>query len=303
MRRLEVLLTNDDGPESPLLVPFAEALAAEPWCAGLRVLVPVREKSWIGKAITKFSPLTLSEHRFGLCSGHLVSVAEGSGGTPADCVELGLGNLYPGAIDLVVSGINMGLNTGTAFALSSGTVGGALEATLNGIPSIALSAEIAKGAFTAWAQRALGEPPLYSDDWARLARSGAEMCRLLVEGGLTSRSEVLSVNFPWNVSPKTPVRLTRLKRTRFRGMFQASEIHPHAFVHRFPGYLTDEEQEAAVSGPESELPPDIDVVAKTEVSVTAFGPSFSSRAERTLVEALERAALRATSHDPHLEEP
>lgn len=60
-------------------------------------------------------------------------------GTPATCANVALHNLYPGQIDLVISGPNLGRNTSAAFALSSGTVGAALSSSLSKIRSIAIS--------------------------------------------------------------------------------------------------------------------------------------------------------------------
>ncbi|KAH9982496.1 survival protein sure-like phosphatase/nucleotidase [Lactifluus volemus] len=60
-------------------------------------------------------------------------------GTPATCVNIALHNLYPGEIDLVLSGPNLGRNTSSAFSLSSGTVGASLSSALSQIRSIAIS--------------------------------------------------------------------------------------------------------------------------------------------------------------------
>ncbi|KXN90003.1 putative tubulin--tyrosine ligase PBY1 [Leucoagaricus sp. SymC.cos] len=60
-------------------------------------------------------------------------------GTPATCANIALHNLWPGQIDLVISGPNLGRNTSAAFTLSSGTIGAALSSSLSKIRSIALS--------------------------------------------------------------------------------------------------------------------------------------------------------------------
>ena len=61
------------------------------------------------------------------------------GGTPSTCSNIAIHNLYPNKVDLVLSGPNYGRNTSSAFALSSGTVGAALTASMAGVPAIALS--------------------------------------------------------------------------------------------------------------------------------------------------------------------
>jgi len=60
-------------------------------------------------------------------------------GTPATCSNIALHNIYPGEIDLVISGPNLGRNTSAAFAMSSGTLGAALSSALSKVRSIALS--------------------------------------------------------------------------------------------------------------------------------------------------------------------
>jgi 5'/3'-nucleotidase SurE len=68
--------------------------------------------------------------------------------TPATCSNIGLHNLYPGEIDLVVSGPNNGRNTSAAFSLASGTIGATLGSTLAGVRSIALSYALFDRRFT-----------------------------------------------------------------------------------------------------------------------------------------------------------
>ncbi|KAJ7783810.1 survival protein sure-like phosphatase/nucleotidase [Mycena maculata] len=149
-----LLLTNDDGPPSaasPYVFAFYHHLIALGW--DVKVVLPSSQKSWIGKAfhiteITKgryFYPnkphgLTgeTSETSRPLKDGE---VAEWIllDGTPATCANVALHNLYPGEIDLVVSGPNLGRNTSSAFALSSGTLGAAMSASLTKTRAIAVS--------------------------------------------------------------------------------------------------------------------------------------------------------------------
>ena len=279
---LSILLTNDDGPESPLLVPFAEAIAAAPWCRELRVVVPARERSWIGKAITKFDPLVVTPRVFGSVDGHAVATESGSAGTPADCVELGLWNLYPDRADFVLSGINMGTNAGLAFALSSGTIGGALEATLNGVGAMAVSAHLPAEIFAAWSAGEASRPERDAV-WARLAHCAVDLCGSLLASEVPKRAPILSINLPYEANPETPVRLTCLRRTAYRGVFAADPADPTTFRHRFPGF-------SAAPGPEtsSPLPSDLDVLARGEISVSAFGELVTTLDDTALVERIER---------------
>jgi 5'/3'-nucleotidase len=129
MDRPLILLTNDDGIEAPGLA--ALRAAADP-LGRVVVVAPDRERSGAGHALTLMRPLRVvprGPDRYQV------------DGTPTDCVHLGVFNLTGGrAPDLVLSGINRGLNVGDDVTYS-GTVAAALEATLLGIPAIAFSSE------------------------------------------------------------------------------------------------------------------------------------------------------------------
>ncbi|KAJ7103509.1 survival protein sure-like phosphatase/nucleotidase [Mycena belliarum] len=152
---MKVLLTNDDGPPHPVTSPFVWAFYEQITALGwdVKVVLPSSQKSWIGKAfhiteITKgryFYP-TKPDGLSGETSPISRPLKDGEvaewillDGTPATCANVALHNLYPGQIDLVISGPNLGRNTSSAFALSSGTIGAALSASLSKTRSIALS--------------------------------------------------------------------------------------------------------------------------------------------------------------------
>jgi 5'-nucleotidase len=152
---MEILLTNDDGPESPLLLFLLEKLSE---FGRVVTVVPKHEQSWRGKAITRGKALALEEAMVGpFCAFTL-------DGTPADCVNLAVYHLFEKKPELVVSGINIGINTGCAFLWSSGTVGACLEGNLAGIPGIALS-QMLDGPAT---ELLRARRPLPEDEHARL---------------------------------------------------------------------------------------------------------------------------------------
>ncbi|NBV44516.1 MAG: 5'/3'-nucleotidase SurE [Planctomycetia bacterium] len=127
-----ILLTNDDGVFAPGLAAMERALAR---LGDVRVAAPSTEQSGVGHAITFLSPLTAKEVFEGSRSrGWAVD------GSPADAVKLGIGQFLPRRPDLVVSGINGGLNAGINV-LYSGTVAAAVEGAFFGITSIAVSLE------------------------------------------------------------------------------------------------------------------------------------------------------------------
>lgn len=128
----QILVTNDDGVRSEGLHALADALRS---LGDVIVVAPNLEASAIGHALTLRRPLRMEEVR--------KSVYEVDG-TPTDCVNIAVTQLYDGALpDLVVSGINKGYNLGDDITYS-GTVAGAMEGALLGIPSIAVSLEWTK---------------------------------------------------------------------------------------------------------------------------------------------------------------
>ena len=132
-----ILVTNDDGVRSDGLHALARALQP---LGDVIVVAPQTEASAIGHALTLRRPL-----RMELLSEGVYEVD----GTPTDCVNIAITQLYKprGAMpDLVVSGINKGYNLGDDVTYS-GTVAGALEGALLGIPSIAVSLERNSDAF------------------------------------------------------------------------------------------------------------------------------------------------------------
>ena len=125
-----VLVTNDDGFDAPGLHALVQALG---FFGRIVVVAPDREQSASAHALTLRIPLRV--YQAGTDRWRVE-------GTPTDCVHLGIFNLTERRDpDLVVSGINRGLNVGDDVTYS-GTVAGALEAALLGIPAIAVSAQI-----------------------------------------------------------------------------------------------------------------------------------------------------------------
>ncbi len=126
---MKILLTNDDGIFAPGLHAAWRALKT---VGEVFVCVPDRPRSACSHSVTLHKPLRAKavETPDG--------IAHTSNGTPADCVPLALLQLMKTKPDLVVSGINLGPNLGDDVHYS-GTVAGAMEGLLNGIPSMAIS--------------------------------------------------------------------------------------------------------------------------------------------------------------------
>jgi 5'-nucleotidase len=118
---MRILITNDDGIYSPGLLTLANSFLS---IAQVTVVAPDAEKSAVGHSITITHPLRVKEIQG---NGGLFGYAVN--GTPADCVKIALGAIMEHPPDLVISGINHGLNTGTNI-MYSGTVSGAMEGTI-----------------------------------------------------------------------------------------------------------------------------------------------------------------------------
>ena len=129
---MKILLTNDDGVYAPGIA----ALRAELLLLGeVHLISPATEQSGVGHSITFLEPLVCKQV-FNGDDFYGIAVE----GSPADCVKLGVSELIDGSVDLVVSGINGGLNAGINV-LYSGTVAAAIEGAFFRLNSFAVSLE------------------------------------------------------------------------------------------------------------------------------------------------------------------
>jgi 5'-nucleotidase len=164
MRR--ILVTNDDGYFSPGIQALADALAP---LGTVTIVAPETEASAVGHALTLRRPLRLEKVR------EQVYAVDG---TPTDCVNIAIAEVLKGAPDLVVSGINKGLNIGDDVTYS-GTVAGALEGALLGYPAMAVSLEFTTGDW----------------DFGPAASAAADLAAALLARPLPTRT-FLNVNVP-----------------------------------------------------------------------------------------------------------
>ncbi len=178
-----ILATNDDGVQAPGLGRLAQALRAvgQVW-----VVAPDRERNAASHALTLHKPLRVEPvaPRVLACSG-----------TPTDCVNLAVNALLKNPPMLVVSGINRGANLGPDVTYS-GTVAAAIEGTLLGIPSVAVSLVDD------------GEPL----DYTRAAAFAARLARVVLARGLPP-GVFLNVNVPGRPRPAAsapPAKITTL---------------------------------------------------------------------------------------------
>lgn len=190
--RPKILVTNDDGVQAPGLRRLAAALAR---AGTVWVVAPDRERNAASHALTLHKPLRAEPvaPRVLACSG-----------TPTDCVNLAVNRLLDGPPALIVSGINQGANLGPDVTYS-GTVAAAIEGTILGIPSVAIS-------------QAGHEEPLTSvdgRDFAAAAAFAVQLARLVLSRGLPP-GVFLNVNVPNRSAARMQaVRITTLGRRIF----------------------------------------------------------------------------------------
>lgn len=131
---MRLLLTNDDGISAKGIFSLAKALEQE---HEVIVVAPDNQRSACGHSITLNRPLLVKKVKL----EGLKSVCYSVDGTPADCVRIAVDKLLKQGVDMVVSGINRGLNIGTDV-LYSGTVSATLEAAFYNIPALAVSTDV-----------------------------------------------------------------------------------------------------------------------------------------------------------------
>src|SRR5215831_10037752 len=124
---MRILIANDDGIYSPGIAVLAEAATK---FGDVRIVAPDVEQSSAGHSITAMRPLSYKRTPIGNFDAYRVN------GTPADCVALGAYNWEK--VDVVLSGINLGVNLGNSI-WHSGTVAAAKQAALLGLQGIAFS--------------------------------------------------------------------------------------------------------------------------------------------------------------------
>lgn len=127
---MKILLTNDDGINAEGLYSLYKSVKS---LGDVIVVAPDTERSAVGHAITLSDPLRAAEvTKRGEFYGYAIN------GTPADCVKIAVQGILDYTPDLVISGINLGSNSGINV-IYSGTVSAATEGSMLGIPSIAVS--------------------------------------------------------------------------------------------------------------------------------------------------------------------
>ena len=239
---MRILVSNDDGVAALGIRTLANTLAA----AGHEVTVvcPDRERSATGHGLTLHHPIR-AEAVEGVF--HPTVKAWACSGTPADCVKLAIWALLDETPDFVLSGINHGANLGTDV-LYSGTVSAAMEGTIEGIPSIALS--LIKSSAT---------------DFQPAADFAVTLLDRLKQAPLAD-AILLNVNIP--VVPATEIKgaiITRQGVRRYVEVFE-KRLDPRGKTYYWLTGEVLEDIEQPDDG--SQMPTDVEVICDNYITIT-----------------------------------
>jgi 5'-nucleotidase len=219
---MKILLTNDDGIESPGLKALFEAVRP---LGEVALSAPAHQASATGHSISLNSPFRV-ERLDWPGAAHAFRVFS----TPADCVRAAILKLLPWKPDLVISGINQGANYGTLI-LYSGTVAAAAEAVILGVPAIALS--LTSHDFK---------------DFSASAQFGKKLAGWFKKKGLAP-GVLLNVNIP-------PLKSTQIKGVALthQGQFRHIEdLEPHSELEGHFNYILHSPSEPDMEHPDSDV--------------------------------------------------
>jgi 5'-nucleotidase len=181
---VDILLTNDDGIDSPGLAALRESLAD---VGTVTVVAPADDQSAVGRSVS--GEVAVRDHE----RGYAIN------GTPSDCVIAGVEALCPRP-DVVVAGVNRGANIGMYTLGRSGTVSAAVEAAFFDIPAVAASLYLPGDAY---------DEPTDRADYEEAVRATAYLVENAVEAGVFEQADYLNLNAPLPAEEPAPMEITR----------------------------------------------------------------------------------------------
>jgi len=262
----QILLTNDDGIQSPGLWAAATSLSELGY---VTVTAPRDQSSGMGRSLPNSSDGMIREERLQVNGQEWSAFAVG--GSPAQSVLHGIYDVMKRKPDLVVSGINYGENVASGVTIS-GTVGAALEAASLGIPSMAVSLETDSKYHLSYSRDV--EFPI-------AALFAAKFARMLLEKKFPPDVHLLKVEVPADATPETPWQLTRVSQQRYY-----EPVPPERASWDVPGIIGYREQ-----GMLDHEPEDTDVFIlrkKRMVSVSPLSFDLTSRVDFAELDKLMR---------------
>jgi 5'-nucleotidase len=259
----QILLTNDDGIQSPGLWSAAEALASLGY---VTVAAPREQSSGMGRSLPSTSSGII--HRETLTVHGQPWTVYAVGGSPAQAVLHGILEIMPTPPDLIVSGINYGENIGTGVTVS-GTVGAAMEGASMGYPALAVSLETHQSYHLSYSR---------DIDFTAAGQFTARFARLLLDHTLPDAVHVLKVEVPSDATAETGWEFCRLTRQRYY-----DPTKPERASWDVPGSIGY--REAWDSGSES---PDTDAYVLRKKRLVAVTPLSLDLTAPVDLEALDR---------------
>ncbi len=254
--RPRILLTNDDGIQSPGLAAVAAALDD---MADLLLVAPIKQQTSMSRARTQ------SGEYNGKFTKHLVTHGNrqwdgiGVNSTPALCVDYAIFEISPSPIDLVISGINYGENIGSCVTVS-GTIGAAIEAAERGIPAIAISLELPGTDYHTLNQ---------SVDFSAAMAFIRLFAKKVLTKGLPKDVDVLKIEIPTSATPDTPWIVTHQDRLAYYMPYIVDRKDPY----QEPGVMDHIPQKGIYTSENS----DAYAQAHGLVSVTPLSMDLTSR--------------------------
>ena len=231
MKKLKALITNDDGINCKFLHHLIYSLMPN---FDISVAAPESEQSWIGRAISRRKSLRVTKNET-LFPKEIK--AWSISGTPTDCVNIALGHLIDRP-DIVLSGINLGYNTTEILILSSGTIAGAIEGSLWGIPSIAFSQSIPKEKYDEIHTKD-GETDKEFEKTIKASAKKANEIALDFIKSKPRENAVLNVNFPEKMNNDNPIEITKPEKIRLGSLFKIDKNGHYKFEYKDGEKLCD----------------------------------------------------------------
>jgi 5'-nucleotidase len=266
MGKCQILLSNDDGIESPGLWAAAEALSE---LGFVTVAAPQDQSSGMGRSLPSTSEGIIRTKVMRVCGREWTVHAVA--GSPTQAVLHGILEIMPQAPDLVVSGINYGENVGTGVTIS-GTVGAALEAASHGIPALAISLETSREHHLSYSMEI---------DFSVAARFTVYFARQILEKQFPPDVDLLKVDVPAEATRQTPWQVTHIARQRY----YVPILHERRSWEE-PGVVDYEE--AAILNDKYQGSDVYALRVQREVSVTPLSLDLTSRVDLTALDRLLR---------------
>lgn len=258
MTELQILLTNDDGIQSPGLWAAAEALDE---LGFVTVVAPRDQASGTGRSMP-FDIYDGQVRQEKLEVNGKDWTVHAVGGTPAMAVLFGILELSPQKPDLVVSGINYGLNVGSGVTIS-GTVGAAIEGAAAGIPSLAISLETDTKYHGSYSK---------DIDFSTAGYFTKFFSHLLLSKKMPQDVQLLKVEIPARATVDTPWQTTNLSMLRFYEPVTKDQTNYQ--ISKGVGYDIAPDWDQSPLGTDTHT-----VMNRKEISVTPLSLDLTSRTD------------------------